>query len=140
MACSYIGAVSTLRWLFTIELQYQSRITSACCTASTFCEAKTSTLSPRALKGPKTVRSLFAVCSLLTQARNRDGIVVSGGPVGVTVPGVWDSHLGMPFGFVLDVADLILSITPDRMAMPMVPHPLVARLTILDGYHCHRLT
>lgn len=54
-----------------------------------------------------------------------DGSDVSA--VGVTVPGVCDSHLGTQYDPSLDWR---LAITPERMATPIVPHPI----------HCVRST
>jgi hypothetical protein len=51
--------------------------------------------------------------------RGRDGS--DSEPVGVDVPGVCDSHFTLEnFGVMLDS---ILAITPERIAIPIVPHP-----------------
>ena len=99
---------------------YQRMTTSASRTAFKFSPATTSTCFP---KPAKVALSLSAVSRRLTQAINRSGILGSDSEyTGVDVPGVCDSHFN--FGDRMTVVlDSMLVITPDRIAMPMVPHP-----------------
>lgn len=58
-----------------------------------------------------------------------DGSGVSA--VGVDVPGVCDSHLGTGYGASLDCR---LAITPEMMAIPIVPHPITQSVyPMVDG-------
>lgn len=68
--------------------------------------------------------SLRAVSSRLTHTRNRLGVELSGWSrdwTGVKVLGVCDSHFGKHSRNV--DGESRLPITPDRMTMPIVPHP-----------------
>lgn len=101
---------------------HERSTTSACCTAWRFLDATTSIEPPNAPSPSKVARNFLPLSSRLTHAMNREGIVASGAPTGVKVPGVCDSHLAANPACRLDLASR-LSTTPERTAMPIVPHP-----------------
>ena len=100
----------------------QRRMTSDCFTAWTFFATQISIAAPRRLTSVNIGFSCLALTSRLTQARNRDGSAGSSSTnaTGVTVPEVWASH----FGIDSDELESKLDKTPERMAIPMVPHPV----------------
>lgn len=116
---------------------YHRSTTSLCSIAMRFCPDTTSTVSPSDPSASNTPRSRFALSARRTVAMKREGTEASGEATGVVVPGVWDSHFGMARLTIVGRAEAIwdwdwdweeskLATTPERTAMPIVPHPVVA--------------
>jgi len=118
-ACCIPGS-PTMVWA-SCGLQHR-RTTSASATARRF--SPTSTSTPVDINVD---RSFFALSSRLTQARKREGREgsFSERAVGVDVPDVCDSHLGLGVWLRrgMEERESRLAKTPERMATPIVPHP-----------------
>lgn len=111
-------------------MTYQMIMTSASVAAPTFpSPANTSTFSPVRPIAANVFFSLRPVSSLPTVAMNLDGRVSSGASrnmdaVGVEIPDT--GSLELPFGWGEASRASSEVRTPERMAMPMVPHPSTA--------------